>query len=174
MKSPSRDARPMPDVDAVGTLILQQAQLSDADALATLARSAHSHPWSAKQYRDSLESGHICWVFHAPANETPGVIDEQEIAACCVVSRVFDEIEILDVAVAPRWRRLGVAERLLQDIFSCLPEDVARVLLEVRVSNRAARGLYHKLGFTEDGRRKNYYPKSDGSREDALLMSLVL
>ena len=150
---------------------LVQATPSDCDALATLASSAHSHPWSATQYRESMESGHICWVFRTSDIEAR---KEGEIAACCVVSRLFDEIEILDVAVAPQWRRLGVGGQLLQSIFTALPEDIARVLLEVRASNRPARALYRKLGFSEDGRRKNYYPKPDGSREDALLMSLVL
>ncbi|WGL18166.1 ribosomal protein S18-alanine N-acetyltransferase [Microbulbifer bruguierae] len=133
--------------------------------MAILARSAHSHPWSEAQYRDSLASGHQCWILRAECGD---------IAACCVASQVFDELEILDVAVAPQWRRRGLGARLLQQVFAQLPEDVARVLLEVRASNRAARGLYHKLGFSEDGRRKNYYPKADGSREDALLMSLDL
>ena len=152
-------------------MCLAQANPSDCDALAALARSAHSHPWSAKQYRDSLASGHTCWILRTADEAEQG---RGEIAACCVVSRLFDEIEILDVAVAPQWRRQGVGGYLLQTIFSELPEDIARVLLEVRASNRPARALYHKLGFSEDGRRKNYYPKPDGSREDALLMSLVL
>lgn len=152
-------------------LCLEQASPQDCDALAALARSAHSHPWSASQYQGSLASGHTCWILRT--TDDPGA-SGREIAACCVVSRLFDEIEILDVAVAPQWRRQGVGGHLLQEIFSRLPEDIARVLLEVRASNRPARALYRKLGFSEDGRRKNYYPKPDGSREDALLMSLVL
>ncbi len=142
-----------------------RADIADCNDLAALARNAHSHPWSAGQYRDSLNSGHTCWVLRAK---------EGQIAACCVTSLVFDEVEILDVAVAPQWRRRGLGAHLLQQVLEQLPEDIARVLLEVRASNRPARGLYHKLGFSEDGRRKNYYPKADGSREDALLMSLIL
>ncbi|MFV8783774.1 ribosomal protein S18-alanine N-acetyltransferase [Microbulbifer sp. SA54] len=146
---------------------LNFCKASDADcaALAELARSAHTHPWNAGQYRDSMASGHDCWLLRAESGR---------IAACCVASRLFDEVEILDVAVAPEWRRKGVGEDLLRKIIAQLPEDTARVMLEVRASNRAARGLYHKLGFSEDGRRKNYYPKADGTREDALLMSLIL
>lgn len=155
----------LPNTDTIPGLTLDKAASTDCEALALLARSAHSHPWSAGQYRDSLESGHDCWIFRTQTGE---------IAACCVVSRLFDEAEVLDVAVAPEWRRRGVGASLLQQFFSSLPEEVARVLLEVRASNRAGRALYHKLGFSEDGRRKNYYPKADGSREDALLMSLIL
>lgn len=146
-------------------LKFEQAQASDSPALAALASSAHSHPWNVGQYRDSMaSSGHSCWILRSK---------DQQIAACCVVSRLFDEVEILDVAVAPQWRRRGVGAHLLQQIFADLPVDIARVLLEVRTSNRAARSLYYKLGFSEDGRRKNYYPKADGTREDALLMSLI-
>lgn len=155
----------LPGSSPITGLKLEKAALPDCDALALLARSAHSHPWSAGQYRGSMESGHDCWIFRT---------DERGIVACCVVSRLFDEVEVLDVAVAPEWRRRGVGGSLLQQIFSAFPEDVARVLLEVRASNRAGRALYHKLGFSEDGRRKNYYPKADGGREDALLMSLIL
>ena len=160
-----------PSTLSTDKLRFERAGEDDCDALAGLARSAHSHPWSAGQYRDSLTAGHHCWVL---CGSRPTAESEKEIVACCVVSRLFDEIEILDVAVAPDWRNLGLGARLLQQIFAQFPEDVARVLLEVRASNRPARALYHKLGFSEDGRRKNYYPKSDGSREDALLMSLIL
>ncbi|WP_198039994.1 ribosomal protein S18-alanine N-acetyltransferase [Microbulbifer agarilyticus] len=156
---------------SVADLTFVRAEEGDCDALAILARGAHSHPWSAQQYRDSLSSGHRCWVLRVPE-----VVDEplSGLVACCVTSRLFDEIEVFDVAVAPEWQNRGVGTQLLQRVLAQCPDDVARVLLEVRASNRSARALYHKLGFSEDGRRKNYYPKSDGTREDALLMSLIL
>jgi ribosomal-protein-alanine N-acetyltransferase len=48
----------------------------------------------------------------------------------------------------------------------------ARVLsLEVRVSNRAAQGLYRSFGFREVGIRPKYYADNG---EDALLMDLEL
>lgn len=158
------DSNPLP-----AGLVFARACDQDCAALAVLAKSAHSHPWSAAQYRDSLASGHRGWLLRVDEGEMDG-----EIVACCVTSQLFDELEILDVAVSARWRRQGLAECLLRNLFSQLPEDIGRVLLEVRASNRPARGLYRKLGFIEDGRRKNYYPNTDGSREDALLMSLVL
>jgi len=49
------------------------------------------------------------------------------------------------------------------------------MFLEVRLSNAAAIGLYEKMGFTELGRRANYYKVRDKSavdeREDALIMA---
>nr|WP_255775847.1 ribosomal protein S18-alanine N-acetyltransferase [Microbulbifer sediminum] len=133
--------------------------------MAELARSAHSHPWSERQYRDSLEGGHATWLLES---------EEGEPIACCVVSQLFDEAEILDVAVAPAWRRRGIARALLQQVIDRLPDGTSRLLLDVRASNEAARGLYAGLGFVEDGVRRNYYPAAGGGREDAILMSRAL
>ncbi|BBM00661.1 ribosomal protein S18-alanine N-acetyltransferase [Microbulbifer sp. GL-2] len=146
------------------SLQLRLAEAADCSALATLARSAHSHPWSDAQYLQSLESGHQCWLLDS----------EGEVVACCVLSRLFDEAEILDVAVSPSWRRRGLAENLLKGLVTELSADTQRLLLEVRSSNLAALSLYRKLGFSEDGLRKNYYPAENGCREDAVLMSLAL
>ncbi|AMX01663.1 ribosomal protein S18-alanine N-acetyltransferase [Microbulbifer thermotolerans] len=132
-------------------------------AFATLARAAHSHPWTEAQYRDSLCAGHQCWLLLSVCGEP---------IACCVISSLFDEAEILDIAVAPDWRRRGIAGALLQRLIAGLPRQITRVLLEVRASNVAALSLYRKLGFYEDGVRKNYYPAEGGGREDAVLMSL--
>ena len=43
-----------------------------------------------------------------------------------------------------------------------------RVTLEVRPSNRPAVGLYTKLGFLEEGRRRNFY---NDPTEDALILT---
>ncbi len=43
--------------------------------------------------------------------------------------------------------------------------------LEVRASNGAAIGLYQRLGFVEQGRRKGYY---SAPAEDAVLMGVAM
>ena len=89
-------------------------------------------------------------------------------------SAVLDQASIHNIAVRPQWQRQGLGRALLE---ACL--DVMRdaglqtCLLEVRASNAAALGLYGELGFTLDGRRRDYYRVPSG-REDALLMSLAL
>jgi ribosomal-protein-alanine N-acetyltransferase len=65
-----------------------------------------------------------------------------------------DEVEILNLAVAPALRRRGIARSLL----SLLVENVCgAVFLEVRESNSTARDFYHSIGFKEVGRRPDYY-----------------
>ena len=63
------------------------------------------------------------------------------------------EREILNLAVEPRFRRLGVATYLLQNEI----ESGAVYFLEVRESNAAAMALYQKFGFVEIDRREEYY-----------------
>lgn len=79
----------------------------------------------------------------------------------CFVPRGVGEAEILNLAVAPTYRRQGVASQLLRALLPLA--DVW--FLEVRASNEAAQRLYLAQGFQPMGRRKRYY--SDG--EDALL-----
>jgi ribosomal-protein-alanine N-acetyltransferase len=64
------------------------------------------------------------------------------------------EWEILNLAVDPALRRQGVASRLIEEFLGLTGGDV---YLEVRESNQAARELYRRWGFTEEGLRRGYY-----------------
>jgi len=80
--------------------------------------------------------------------------------------------EIENVVVAREHHRLGIATRLIREmLLRAHGGGATSVLLEVRESNLAARRLYEKLGFSEQGRRSNYY--RDPS-EDALLLQISL
>ncbi|GBR74868.1 putative acetyltransferase [Candidatus Termititenax aidoneus] len=89
----------------------------------------------------------------------------------CTAGRVeytiaADELQILDVYVQPEYRRQGLAENALRELFGENPR-LNNAYLEVRVSNQAALNLYLKLGFTKTGLRKNYYSTPV---EDAVLL----
>jgi len=84
---------------------------------------------------------------------------------------VAGEMQILNVATAPPFRRQGVARRLLEYAFNLAREGMAdSAFLEVRLGNHGAIALYRAFGFVDAGVRPEYY--SDG--EDALLMSCPL
>jgi ribosomal-protein-alanine N-acetyltransferase len=76
------------------------------------------------------------------------------------------EHEVLNLAVAPEHRRLGIGTQLLTAAMEEAPGDW---FLEVRESNQAAQGLYRRYGFQVAGRRPEYY--SD-SRESGIVMRL--
>jgi ribosomal-protein-alanine N-acetyltransferase len=74
------------------------------------------------------------------------------------------EREILNLAVAPAFRRRGIAKTLISEFLLPLHETL---FLEVRASNRAAQNLYVSLGFQEVARRPQYY---DSPPESAIVM----
>jgi ribosomal-protein-alanine N-acetyltransferase len=77
-----------------------------------------------------------------------------EVTGFLVARAVAGEAEILNLAVAPRFRRRGLARQLLR---SFLDTCKGPVFLEVRESNQAARSTYQAIGFTELTRRSCYY-----------------
>jgi ribosomal-protein-alanine N-acetyltransferase len=82
-----------------------------------------------------------------------------------VARRMPDGFELLNILVPERYRRSGVARRLMDALHQLSgPEPV---YLEVRASNVAAQALYAAYGYEQTGVRARYY--RDG--EDAVLMS---
>ena len=79
--------------------------------------------------------------------------------------RDLPEREILNLAVTPPFRRMGVASTLLCHEL----RHKATYFLEVRESNRAAQMLYRQLGFVEIGRRSQYYQEPS---EGAIVMQM--
>jgi ribosomal-protein-alanine N-acetyltransferase len=72
-----------------------------------------------------------------------------------VVARTLGtESEILNLAVAPEFRRRQVARELLRAV---LRDPRGDIFLEVRESNVAARKFYESIGFEEIQIRKKYY-----------------
>ena len=82
---------------------------------------------------------------------------------------VLDEGYISNVAVAPEFRRCGIADALISALIEREKKALAFLTLEVRESNIPAISLYAKHGFITVGSRKNYY---DRPKENALLMTL--
>ena len=80
-----------------------------------------------------------------------------------------DQAHIVSVGVADGYRRRGIGELLLiAAVEHAIARETETITLEVRKSNAAARALYEKYGFIEQGIRKGYY--SD-NREDAVIMT---
>lgn len=64
------------------------------------------------------------------------------------------EHELLDLAVAPNFRRQGIGRALVR---AWLDRARGEAFLEVRPSNHTARLFYKSLGFEEVGSRPDYY-----------------
>ena len=81
------------------------------------------------------------------------------IASMYVIS---GEAEIMNIAVLPEYRRNGVADALMNKIFSLSRENGCTVAtLEVADGNIGAVALYEKHGFKISGRRIGFYKGVD-------------
>lgn len=128
-----------------------------------LEKQCFSVPWTAQQLKTQL-SGNM-HVFIAAVNE-------EEVLGYMGMMYVLDEGYISNVAVSPEYRHRGIADALISELISRAQElELSFVTLEVRVSNAPAIALYKKHGFSEVGRRKNYY---NFPTEDAILMTTFL
>lgn len=84
---------------------------------------------------------------------------------------LYDEAEILTLAVDPKARNRGVGSMLLDYFFGIWRENnVKKVFLEVKVTNKPAISLYEKYGFKIIAIRNEYY----SNKEDAFVMGLDL
>ena len=95
-----------------------------------------------------------------------------KVAGFAAFHQVLDEADLRNLAVAPEFRRRGVARALIEAACHRLQQaGIKRLFLEVRVSNDPALSLYHSLGFDFHSRRQNYYRDPD---EDAYVLCLEL
>ena len=89
------------------------------------------------------------------------VVGDREILFGFLAVRSIDrarEMELLNLAVGPNWRRRGYASALLNAALSeCRLQKFESVFLEVRESNQRALAFYTAHGFAPSGRRPNYY-----------------
>ncbi len=149
---------------------LERATAEDVPALAALEAACFSHPWTQAQIAAELGVGPPGAVLVLRGlGDSHGRGDTgRELCAACAYRVVVDEMEILDVAVHPAWRRQGLAGVLLRCALRRGARAGARTaFLEVRAGNRAGLRLYESLGFARAGLRPGYYREPV---EDAVLL----
>jgi ribosomal-protein-alanine N-acetyltransferase len=70
---------------------------------------------------------------------------------------------IVTINVSPRFRRKGIATKLLNEIETLLKQKgLNEIRLEVREDNNPAIKLYQKTGYQKMGRLETYYGKKHG------------
>lgn len=139
------------------------ATRDDLDAVLGLEVVAFADPWTRPAFEAALKEHHARFRV---ARTAAGVI------GYVIAWFVLDEGEIANLAVAPTARRRGVARALLEEIIGeARASRLARLFLEVRESNAAARALYTSRGFEPVARRARYYRKPV---EDAIVLRLEL
>jgi [ribosomal protein S18]-alanine N-acetyltransferase len=146
---------------ARATVDVRRLTIHDLDAIERIENAVYPTPWSRSMFAGELAK---------PSSLSLGGFDPDSgiLVAYLIVSRYVDAWHIMNLAVHLDWRRLGVASRLLDELFDLTGDDPRRgYTLEVRVSNTTAIALYEHFGFESSGIRRGYYTDN---REDALIM----
>jgi len=150
---------------------IRAGSLSDLNEVYRLNLEVFPEAWSYDGMAMAL-ADHYLLLIAEIVNES-----DRQFAGYLLCHDVVDETHIMQVAVKPDFRRMGIARRLTLSLCAMKEaENVQSVLLEVRASNMPARRFYLSLGFVEIGLRPRYYVPAPGSdeREDAILMCLTL
>lgn len=135
-----------------------------ANAMHELECLCFSLPWSLEQCQGALAQNFF---------KAFGMLDKDEsLLAYISFYQLQNEIEIVNLAVHPQWRRKGLGGNLLAILLQAANKmSIEKVALEVRAGNFAARALYAQAGFQQVGIRKKYYPDNG---EDGLVLAMEL
>ena len=127
--------------------------------VAQLEKECFHDPWSENSIASELKNPLSLWLV---------AVDGQQVAGYVGSQSVMGEADMMNIAVSAQYRRMGIAQELVERLVKLLREkDVYSLTLEVRASNEPAKELYGKLGFSQVGRRPNYYRNP---KEDALIL----
>lgn len=136
-------------------------QETDIQLVRSLQQECGLKAWSATQWKLALRQNSVCAQIAWSSRD--------ELVAFVLCRVMTPEMEIESIAVAPAFRRQGLALELFRQTLE-KHHDTRTIYLEVNANNSGAHSFYASLGFQQYEFRKDYY----GSGEDALLLSLVL
>lgn len=145
---------------------LEPMRASDLNALLAIEYAIYPFPWTRGNFADSLESGYEAWVLR----DTSGML-----LGYFLMMLAIDEAHLLNITVRSDVQGKGIGRFLLDKVMAIARQnEMQSLLLEVRPSNHRALAVYQKAGFKTIGTRKNYYPASGNTREDAIVMKMEL
>lgn len=134
----------------------------DVDSVVQIEQQLFSKPWTKQDFMNSMSDRHNIYVVAED--------EKQEVIGYCGIWGVLDEGQITNVAVRPDAQGQGIGYEMLSELLRIgKNEGLQQYTLEVRVSNSRAISLYRRLGFEEEGIRKNFYEKPV---EDGIIMWL--
>ncbi len=157
---------PAPDSSARQDWLLAPMTEADLPQVLAIENDVYSHPWTHGNFVDALRSGYHSRVLRDGGRHVLGYF---------LLMLAVDEAHLLNISVARAWQRRGIGHLLLDAVaMLARRRRMASILLEVRPSNQRAIAVYQRYGFVQIGVRRNYYPAVGATREDAIVMRLVL
>ncbi|MGI9481270.1 MAG: ribosomal protein S18-alanine N-acetyltransferase [Hyphomicrobiales bacterium] len=144
--------------------LVEKAGAAHVPVLAALHAASFDAPWSEEEFAKLLNlAGADCLIARHDSQPTGFILAQ----------RVAEEAEIITICVLPELRQKGIGAELVTAIGNS-NAGLKKIFIEVDETNTAGLALYRALGFTRTGVRKDYYRQQDGTRSDALMMTLAL
>ena len=150
-----------------GEIFIRAMTMTDIDRVSEIDQTSFSLPWPKSSFVFELQrnSASRTWVAEMDSGE-----GTRKIVGMIVAWLIVDELHIATLATDVAYRQQKIAFKLMvHTLCAGAAEGATQSFLEVRRGNVAARALYRKLGYQEDGVRLRYY---QDNHEDAILMSL--
>jgi len=142
---------------------------ADLPELLRLEEACFSAPWTRKMLEAELTGNQFAHFLVAREAEKPATADGPIVGSLCFWI-VFEEVRLMNLAVAEEKRRRGIGAALVDSALRAgMAQTATRAVLEVRASNHAALTLYRRAGFTQVSIRPTYY---SNPVEDAVLMEM--
>ncbi len=144
-------------------MILQLLQISDIPSLLTMEKDCFPDPWTENSWKAAFARNDF-FGFALKEKDTL-------IGFVCGTA-LFEESELLKIAVSPTLRGKGCGNQLLVALLDeGRKRGAEKMFLEVREGNLPARKLYEKTGFVQTRVRKKYY--DDGENAVEMFKSLI-
>ncbi|MGJ3239390.1 MAG: ribosomal protein S18-alanine N-acetyltransferase [Anaerolineae bacterium] len=173
-----------------GALTLRYMQVPDISDVMEIDHASFKPPWPERSYRFELNESQVSYMvvlerqeardqngWQRLFNQLRGTDEQQTALAPVIVGygglwKIAEEAHISTIASHPNYRGRKYGEILLAGMLQrAMALRAGYVVLEVRVSNQVAQGLYKKYGFEIHSTKKGYYHHD---REDAYDMRLDL
>lgn len=144
-------------------MTFREMLVEDLDQVVDIEQNLFSVPWTKEGFLTYLMKKDTMFF----------VVEEKErILGYCSMMTVLDEGDILNVAVRSDRQKGGIGQFLVDSMLRMAEmQGIRLVHLEVRQGNGTARRLYQRLGFKEDGLRRDYY---ENPVENAVLMTKTM
>lgn len=161
----------VPERPAARALRIRAMRAGDLSEVLDIEAASFSVPWSERTFRGLLGRPNAALLV-AEEEGAGGPRHASRLLGYAVVWMAGREAELGDLAVRVEARRRGVGSALLTaGLEAAARAGAARIFLEVREGNLAARRLYERAGFEVVGIRPGYYARPV---EDALVMRRAL
>jgi len=139
---------------------IKNVSKNDLAEILEIEKACHARPWDEKAFNIEISKFFSGLSFFFAARDKAS----DRLLGYAIADKIADYAHISNVAVAPEFRKNGIATGLLKQVErQVFAAGLSSLTLEVRDNNEAALEMYKKFGYEIKGRRPKFYEdKYDG------------